>query len=178
MTRAGYVLAGGGSTRMGRDKALLMGAGVADAVRAAAGSATLVGDPERYRVLGFPVIADLWPGEGPLGGIVTALSHSQADANLIVACDMPRVCSDFLKQLLDAWTGGILVPEGPEGRMEPLCAVYGLETLSGLETAFAAGRRKVTAAFEGLPVTVWRVGEAVHFQNVNTPEEWAGHGAS
>jgi len=177
VTQAGYVLAGGRSSRMGRDKALLMGRGVAAVVREAAGSVALVGDPGLYRALGFPVIPDLWPGEGPLGGIITALRHTNGDSNLIVACDMPMVSIGFLKELLEDWSGGILVPVGPSGRMEPLCAVYGRSVLEGLEAAFAGGVRKVTAAFENLPVAPRRVTEPIHFQNVNTPEEWAGYGA-
>jgi len=169
------VLAGGYSTRMGRDKALLMGGAVAQAVRQAAGSATLVGDPERYGSLGYPVIPDLWPGEGPLGGIVTALRHTREDLNLIVACDMPMLSGIFLEELLRAAGEGILVPVNAKGRLEPLCAVYPRSALPGLETAFAAGIRKVAGAFAGLPVTPYPVAEPSHFQNVNTPEEWAVH---
>lgn len=163
---------------MGRDKALLMGGSVAEAVREAAGCVTLIGDPERYHALGYPVIPDLWPGEGPLNGIVTALRHTSADANLIVACDMPMISAEFLKELLEEWSGGVLVPAGPSGRLEPLCAVYGRDARERIELAFAGGARKVTAAFDGLPVRVYRVAEEAHFQNVNTPEEWAGHGAN
>src|SRR6058998_1400393 len=96
-SRAGFVLVGGRSSRMGRDKACLPLQGrtllehVAAAVAAAAGSVTLVGSPERYQNLGFRVIADSLPGCGPLGGIHTALGASPADWNLIVACDMPGI---------------------------------------------------------------------------------------
>ena len=74
---------GGRSSRMGRDKALLpfrggaLAQSVARAVSATAGSVTLVGDPERYGGLGYAVIADIYPGEGPLGGILTALGNTQ-----------------------------------------------------------------------------------------------------
>ena len=162
---------------MGRDKAFLMGSAVAAAVREAAGTAILVGDPARYASLGYPVIPDLWPGEGPLAGIVAALRHTASDGNLIVACDMPMVSAGFLKQLLDAWTGGILAPVNPAGYLEPLCAVYGRDALPGLETAFLSGVRKVAAAFERLPLTRYPVAEPWHFQNINTPEEWACYDA-
>src|SRR5205807_1875209 len=108
IARAGFVLVGGNSSRMGQDKACLPFQGktllehVAAAVAEAAGSVTLVGAPERYQSLGFPIIADSRPGAGPLAGIHTALSISHADWNMIVACDMPGISAPFLKSLLAA----------------------------------------------------------------------------
>ena len=127
---AGYVLVGGRSSRMGCDKALLpfrggaLAQSVAQVVSQAAGSATLVGDPGRYAGLGYPVVPDLFPGEGPLGGIVTALWNTNADWNLITACDMPQLEVDLLCGLLEIARAqplvDALVPVGPEGRPEPL----------------------------------------------------------
>src|SRR5437763_12141966 len=105
-TRAGFVLVGGASSRMGRDKARLPFRGrtlvehIAAAVAEAAGSVTLVGAPERYQSLGLPIIPDTRPGEGPLAGILAALGASQAGWNLIAACDMPVISAPFLKSLL------------------------------------------------------------------------------
>src|SRR5437899_6316305 len=118
---------------MGRDKATLRyrGGALAEAiareVNAAAGSAALVGSPSRQVISGFGIVPDVYPGEGPLGGILTALQHTTADWNLIVACDMPNVSAAFLHGLLDAaerWNVDALLPAGPSHRMEPLCAVY------------------------------------------------------
>ena len=186
MDSAGYVLVGGRSSRMGRDKALLPFRGgalvqsVAQAVSAAAGSATLVGDPVRYAGLRYPVIPDLYPGEGPLGGILTALRNSSADWNLITACDMPQLDPEVLRGLLKtaAEAGAdALLPVGPEGRPEPLCALYHRSCLEPFAAAFAAGMRKVTAALETVRTVRLPMAEASLFQNVNTPEEWAGHAA-
>jgi molybdopterin-guanine dinucleotide biosynthesis protein A len=169
---------------MGRDKARLPYRGgalaewVAHAVDAAAGSVTLIGNPE---LGGIP---DLYPGEGPLGGILTALHHSAqhtgADWNLIVACDMPEVSAGFLRKLLDAagdCGADALVPSGPSGKLEPLCAVYHRRALAPMELHFARGVRKVTAALEGVPTVRLSVQELAPFQNVNTPEDWAGYAA-
>lgn len=170
---------------MGQDKARLPFRGgtlvefVARRVTEAAGSAVLVGDPALYQEFGYPVIADRYPGEGPLGGILTALDHTPADWNLVVACDMPGLSVEFLKRLLDAaeqCPAQALLPVGPSGRPEPLCAVYHRRSRAGIEAAFQAGERKVTRALAGLPAETLAVGEVAEFQNVNTPEEWAGYG--
>ncbi len=106
MKRAGFVLAGGSSSRMGRDKALLRYGSatliqhVAERVATAVGSATLVGSPARYARLGYPVVPDNFLDGGPLAGIQAALAASAADWNLVVACDMPGVTVEFLEGLL------------------------------------------------------------------------------
>lgn len=169
---------------MGRDKARLpfrgafLAEAVARAVELAAGSVTLVGDPDRYRDLGFPVIPDLHPGAGPLGGILTALAASRAEWNLVAACDMPRLSREFLESLLDAAEhsgADALIPTGPTGLPEPLCAVYSRRCRTALDQAFARGVRKVTDALTDARVAPFQVSEAVYFQNVNTPEDWAAH---
>ena len=178
------MLVGGRSSRMGRDKALLpFGSGllaesVARAVELAAGSATLVGDPNRYGHLGFPAIPDAYPGQGPLGGILTALKHTSADWNLLAACDMPGLSADFLRRLLDAAersAADALLPAGPSGRPEPLCAVYHRRILPALQTAYGNGVRQVSATLQEVGATVLPVLEVAPFENVNTPEEWAAH---
>ena len=165
---------------MGRDKSRLpfhgtdLVSAVAAAVAHAAGSATLVGHSE------LPAIPDRYPGEGPLGGILTALHHTSADWNLIVACDMPEVSAAFLGDLLAHALhsrADVLLPHGPDGRPQPLCAVYHRRALPVLEHHFTRGIRKVTAALQGIPVEPLAVAELSRFQNVNTPEDWAAYAA-
>ena len=90
---------------MGRNKALLPYHGrtlsetVAEMLWMIAGQATLVGASQDRAWVRFGFVSDLYPGEGPLGGILTALGHSSADWNLIAACDMPGLRADFLRQL-------------------------------------------------------------------------------
>ena len=172
---AGYVLTGGASSRMGRDKGMLPYRGgtlveaVARAVKDAAGSAVLVGHPESNP----GAIPDLYPGQGPLGGILTALHHTRAEWNLIVACDMPELDGPMLRGLLERAEReevDALLPVGPSGLPEPLCAVYRLRVREALDAAFARGVRKIKAALGDRMRTA-----PVHweFHNVNTPEDWA-----
>jgi molybdenum cofactor guanylyltransferase len=181
MSREGFVLAGGRSSRMGCDKALIELNGIrllsraAQVVSAAVGSATLIGDPEKYGGLGYPVQADILTGCGPLAGIHAALSVSGADWNLILACDMPEVESAFLIQLLDRAEQGdkdCLLPAGPSGRPEPLCGVYHRRALPAVRRALESGVRKVLDGLAGLRVEVLPVTGPEPFRNINTPADW------
>jgi len=177
------VLVGGRSSRMGLDKALLpfrgstLAAWIAREVATAAGEVTLVGN-EALQSREFEAIPDLFPHEGPLGGILTALHHTSSEWILVVACDMPFAHGSFLKRLIGAAVesgADVLLPCGPSGLPEPLCAVYNRTALPVIQARFAAGTRKVTAALEGLKVVTLEVAEVALFQNLNTPEDWAAH---
>jgi molybdopterin-guanine dinucleotide biosynthesis protein A len=165
---------------MGQDKAMLpVGSGVlvtriAGVVAAAAGSVALVGNPDRYSGTGFPVIADLYPGFGPVGGIVTALSNSSVEWNLVVACDMPGVSVEFLKSLLGVAAGSeaqCVMPVTPDGRQHPLCAVYRRSALAALKRAVDREIHRLLTAIEALSVQFLHV-TAPDLINVNTPDEW------
>ncbi len=176
---SGFVLAGGASRRMGSDKALLgvdddtLLVRVARVVEAAARSAIVVAPPGRYEDMGVPVLGDRWPGEGPLGGIVTALEFSRDPLNLIVAVDMPHLDVSTLRELLLAAgeTGRTVIPVHEGGATEPLCAVYHRGDLPALRSFFAGGGRRVRDAIEQISYASVPAAERV-FANVNTPEDW------
>lgn len=173
----GYVLAGGKSSRMGQNKALLEVMGeplVAIMVRSLAAVAqgvTVVGDPQIYAGLGFPVIPDHYPGCGPLAGIHAVLRHTPYDWNLIAACDMPApegIWTELLCQPRHAFDC-VLPVSG--GRLEPLGALYHRRCLPSIEAALAAGTYKVSQAIAGLRLLRVEF-PAGAFRNLNTPEEW------
>ncbi len=166
---------------MGQDKALLPFKGrpliehVAGEVRGAVGNVTLVGSPSRYTYLGYPVIEDVLSHCGPLAGIHAALKHSTDEWNLMVACDMPEVTAEFLGRLVERAVAGnadAVVPAGPSGLPEPLCAAYRRRCFDVIEDALASGVRKVTDGLQGLNIDIWSVAEARYFHNLNTPQEW------
>jgi len=184
MKCAGFVLAGGQSSRMGSDKALLPFMGstlvehVAKQVHQAAGNVILVGDPDRYSNLSYPVIRDICPGRGPLSGIHAALATSREEWNLIVACDMPAVTSAFLTKLIEraeCTKAHAVIPTGPSGLPEPLCAAYSHRSLGVIADSLKRDIRKVMDGLTGLEIDFWRVPDARHFQNLNTPAEWTGY---
>jgi molybdopterin-guanine dinucleotide biosynthesis protein A len=182
MRRAGFVLVGGRSTRMGRDKAWLpfrgmaLAAHVASVVAEAAGSVALIGDPEKYGGLGFSVEPDHVRGCGPMGGLYTALSVTVADWNLVVACDMPGITVQTLNHLLDqipASGSGCVVPVSAEGDPQPLCAAYHRGCLSAIKRAIEDKRFKMKDIIGELqPVLVAGV-EPASLVNLNSPSEWS-----
>lgn len=178
MQAAGYVLAGGGSRRMGTDKALLPYRGatliesVADAVREATGSITIVGSPEKYQALGLRVIPDSRPDCGPLAGIETALMDARENWVLIAACDMPGATGAFFRDLLDAIQPGFdaVLPRTPDGRLHPLAAAYHCSAAGVIGPALDRGVRKVLDALKQLNMKHFSVSDLA---NANTPEEWS-----
>ena len=179
-TSAGFVLTGGRSSRMGRDKALLPIEGsvlverTAERVRAAAGSVTLIGAPERYAHLGLPVAPDLIENCGPIGGLYSALKIGRADWNLLVACDMPGLTAEFLRELLDAARqcgSTCLVPQTESG-LHPLCAVYHRRAEGAVASAIEHKRFKMHDLLKILKAVSFPVADAAQLQNVNTPVEW------
>ena len=181
MLSAGFVLAGGQSSRMGRNKALLpyrdtvLVDWIARQVEAAAGSATLIGPPEHFGFLGRPVLADLRPGCGPLAGIETALAATPAEFNLIVACDLPDLTRQLLAELLEAARheeADCLLPETPGAIAPPLCAVWRRRVRPIVTEALDQGERSLRRLLERLRVSRRRVAGTAWAVNLNTPEDY------
>jgi molybdopterin-guanine dinucleotide biosynthesis protein A len=185
---AAFILTGGASTRMGADKALLELEGVPLLLRTAnllaplVPSVTVVGAPERYARLGLRVVADDAPGLGPLGGIATAVKHTTAPWNLVVACDLPYLTREWLDYLVGralASTADAVLPQSERGD-EPLCAVYHQRCASPIARALVRGVRKVTdgladCVVEKVLPAEWKPFDSSGclFKNMNTPEDYA-----
>jgi molybdopterin-guanine dinucleotide biosynthesis protein A len=180
-TRAGFVLVGGASRRMGRDKALLpldgttMVEQIASRVRNASGSVTLIGPPEKYGRLRLPVVPDEIGNCGPIGGLYTALHLTKADWNVLVACDMPHVTEIFLRQLIEAAEASgsdCVVPE-IDGKIDPLCAIYHRRLLPAAESAIHRKLFKMQDFISTLRASYWRVTDPRALENMNTPADWS-----
>lgn len=193
---AAFILAGGQSSRMGRDKAWLELAGVplvvriARAVEPLVSRVTAIGPPERFESAGLAAIPDRLPARadsresscGPLGGIVTALNATQCPWNLLLACDLPYITTAWLEWLLSravASEAQAVVPERTSG-VEPLAAIYRKECAPVLSEDLARGMRKVSEALRDLrvdriPEAEWRARdpEGNVLANMNAPEEYA-----
>jgi molybdenum cofactor guanylyltransferase len=152
----GYILAGGGSTRFGRDKALAcvggmpMIARMRELVRTVTRQMKIVATPGKYEAFDVDIVEDRWPGEGPLGGIVTALEDAAArtarsEWNLIVSCDMPFLTREWLAFLGEraARSKAQVVFAYSASGPEPLCACWQTDAAAKLRAGFESGVRKV-----------------------------------
>jgi len=181
-----FILAGGRSSRMGRDKAFLQLGGrtlldrALEVARAVAAEVRIAGQKEKFAAYA-PVVEDVYPGRGPLAGIHAALRSSTTELNLVLGVDTPYVDPAFLRYLIgQAEASGAVVTVPRIGaKYEPLCAVYRRQFAQLAEQSLQAGRNKIDPLFEKTSLRI--VDEAElrmlafdreMFDNLNTPEEW------
>ena len=145
---------------MGVDKAFVEWDGLSLLDRAAralrdGGAAPVVvvgGDQGRVEAAGYDFIADLYPGEGPLGGIITALRSLDCDLVVVLACDLVGPSPSAVSHLAAvAGTADVAVPI-VEGRAQWLHAGWRQRALEALVTAFDAGVRAPRHAVDGLEI--------------------------
>jgi molybdenum cofactor guanylyltransferase len=183
----GFILAGGESSRMGKDKALLELDGVPAILRATglvelvAGNSAIIGDSVRLEGLELRIVADDFPGAGPLGGIATALRTSSAEWNLVIACDLPYLTREWLDFLVTRASGSeadAVLPMNERGA-EPLCAMYRKRADAAIRAALERGTRKVTDGLAGVRTEFIERGEwkgfdsdGLLFKNMNSPGDY------
>ena len=185
MKVTGVVQAGGKSTRMGgRPKALIQLGGRSIVERVVAALTPVVDDvlvvtntPELYAFLGLPMVADVYPDHGSLGGIYSGLSAA-GEIAFTVACDMPFLHPEVVRLVVArAGEGDVVIPRVGE-QYETMHAAYGKACLPHIEERLRIGRLKIVGFFDR--VRVVEIGEAeiarfrdpaVAFMNVNTPDE-------
>jgi molybdopterin-guanine dinucleotide biosynthesis protein A len=183
----GFVVAGGRSERMGRDKALLpwgdgtlLGHAVARLSSVAADVRVLCGSEERYQGHGLPVVTDALSGHGAMSGLHAGLVAQGVGLGLYLAVDLPEVPADLLRALVNLAPGwDAVVPVTARGP-EPLCAVYGPACLGAVKRCLAGGDVKMTAFWGDVrvrevgPDALAAFGDPERlFANLNSPDEYA-----
>ena len=184
---AGFILAGGASSRMGVNKALMEISGASLLHRTArllqplVTEVTVIGPPECYSRMGWHVLPDDRPGLGPLGGIATALRVSSCPWNLVLGCDLPYLTGpwlDFLMRRALASSADALLPETARGP-EPLCAMYHRRCLASILAAIERNNLKITQGLsacvvEIIPEAEWKAFDSGGrlFKNMNAPADY------
>ena len=180
-----FVLAGGKSTRMGSDKAFVVLDGetllhhALQAVRTVTHQVMIVGLKSKFSSYA-PVVEDMFPERGPLGGIHAALMRTGTELNLVLAVDLPFIKPAFLTYLCNRAResqAAVVIPRAAGG-WQPLCAVYRKEFGALAEKALAVERNKIDSLFEDVSVAPIEEREITDagfrldmFRNINTQEE-------
>ncbi|MGQ8873490.1 molybdenum cofactor guanylyltransferase [Paenibacillus sp. TSA_86.1] len=193
----GLILAGGQSSRMGTNKALLELNGatvlthIAEAIRPsvsrmviAAGLNEAIYSAIRDEDFNSECVEDVYPGKGPLAGLHAALLASHTDWNLVSACDMPLLQTSFfagMKRLAEQYpTYSAIVPRA-QGRIHPLAGAYHRRILPGLEQCLLHDRLRVIRWLDEIGCRYVETDEleqagveqaALQLSNINTPEEF------
>ena len=186
MRVTGVIQAGGRGKRMGGEAQALMGVGGRRTVeRVGVPGAPAVDDlllvtntPDLYASLGLPMVADVYPDAGSLGGIYSGLKAAPGEAAFTVACDMPFLHPAVVRLVVArAGEADVVIPR-VGGQLETLHACYAKSCLPHIEERILAGRLKIVGFFERVRVVEIAEAEvarhrdpAIVFMNVNTPEE-------
>ena len=174
------ILAGGDSRRMGADKSLMLVNGrpviektcrqLADCFEQVIISSN---EPDKFEFLGFEVIPDNIPKQGPLMGIASALEASSNEINFVVACDIPHFKTADVRRILykaACSDADVIVPINCDGKYEPLFAVYRKSALEVIKKVLSSGGRKVSDVFDLCKVKSVELGASL--VNLNTPAEY------
>ncbi|MCL5057022.1 MAG: molybdenum cofactor guanylyltransferase [Actinobacteria bacterium] len=185
MDITGIILAGGKSSRMGENKALLEIDGitiierVAGVVASVCPEVIIAGGSNRLDIPGCRTVPDIYPGCGPLCGLHAGLTEAGNRYSFAVACDIPFPDAGLMKRIIGEIEEGcaaVMLKTGPF--FEPLFSVYSKDFAKAAEECIKKGIFKVTAPLELVP---WKevavspkelAGLERALMNVNTPEEY------
>lgn len=182
----GVILAGGASSRMGENKALLQVHGEPMILSTYRVMASLFPEllvvtnrPELFDFLPCRKVQDIYPGFGPLAGIHAALSASRNDRAFVVACDMPTLSPALINELCSMPNDlDVVIPE-TAGGLEPLHSVYSRRCIPTMEEMLLKGEYRILSFFEKVRIRlVPRERIALldpaysSFSNINTPGDY------
>ena len=182
----GVILAGGKSSRMGQNKALMSLGGkrlvdrVVEVMRNMFDALLMVTNtPDVYADLGLPMAPDVWPDKGSLGGVYSAIYRVATPYCLVVACDMPFLQAAGLRYLITQMANYDVVVPDVLGELQTLHAIYSKACLQPIERRLETNRLRIVGFFPDVRVRTVTASELepydpelLAFQNLNTPEEF------
>lgn len=182
----GFILVGGKSRRMGRDKSRLTFDGhrfvdlISNELSRVASTVTLVGSHDEQEKL--PFIPDVHPEWGALGGVQAALVGCSEELALVVACDFPFVTSDLFTKIIEL-SGDFeaVAPIQDDGIPQPLCSLYRVDPCrQRADDLIKSGERRPIALLQSVETRWLQFNEIAglknasrFFDNINTPEDYA-----
>ncbi|MBN1934694.1 MAG: molybdenum cofactor guanylyltransferase [Anaerolineae bacterium] len=182
---SGIILAGGKSSRLGQNKALIEFEGkpivqhVVDVLRPLVDEIVLATNtPESFAFLKLRMVADLYAETGALGGLHAGLSAIQSEYGLVVGCDMPFLNTALLQHMLLHTTGYDIVMPHIDDYYEPLHAIYARRCLAVIEHSIQSGQRRLLSFVSQMNVRYIKGDEIDRFDpqrlaffNLNSPDD-------
>jgi len=171
----GIILAGGQSSRMGKEKGLIQWKGKTLIEHAIATLSPLCehifisANNDHFDSFGYPVVEDLFPDCGPMGGIYAALTKSGTLNNIVIPSDTPFVTPALYRYLI-SHTGSfdVIVPVDHDSFYQPLCAVYSRSVLPAMETQINERILGFTPLLKKVDIKAVQLDSALGFYNSNT----------
>lgn len=172
------ILAGGKSSRMGRDKALMNLGGkaviqyVADSLSKVFNDVFISGNHPDYLAFG-PLIEDVFSEKGPMGGICSALEYCREDI-FVCSCDMPFVSPELVKSILDGRIEGKITVARYDEKIIPVLGIYPYSVLNDLYESIKKDHLRMTRFLEDHHARYisFDTGFEDQFLNLNTPENF------
>ncbi|KAF2333574.1 molybdenum cofactor guanylyltransferase [Flavobacterium ginsenosidimutans] len=175
-----FILCGGKSTRMQSEKGLVLFQDkpfiehIIQAILPITDQIKLITASKEYDYLEYEKIPDLIVDKGPLGGIYTALSHSETEFNLILSCDIPLISTELLQELISKHTqeAGITV-FASESKTHPLIGIYSKSIVPVIKEAIDSNELKMMDLLAKLPHQIINIEESenFHLTNINSADE-------
>ncbi len=174
-----YILCGGKSSRMQREKGLVLLHNKAfihhiiNCLESITDSIFLVTSNTDYKQFNLPLVGDVYPERGPLGGIHAALKHTSAGRILILSCDIPLITKEILKQLIlkSEMDKKSIYFTVTEDKWHPLIGIYSKNLLEDLDRTLKENRLKVIDFIKSQTYREVNVADAAALTNINTPQD-------
>jgi|SRR5690554_587953 len=181
MITTGVILAGGRSSRMGENKALLSVNGekiielIATRLRKLFKSVIIISNtPDDFNFLGLKIFEDIYPGLGPLAGIHSGLVNSKEEKNFIISCDLPLISEEAIKYISEYDSEKPAIIFRKNEQLQYLCGVYKKDLIPLLEDSL---KRKELRLFDLMKKINPEIVEANQFPdevffNLNNKEDY------
>lgn len=185
MNATGIILAGGNSSRMGANKALLK-IGNTTVIEKIVEEMKMITDElivvtntfDDFQFLGLPLVADIRNGLGPLAGLEAGLMASSNECNMITACDMPFISQSLGRTLLQHLATYEAVVPRVDGGLHPLFAAYRKSCLTEIQYSLDHNQLSIRSFYDRIHLKVLDESsskfefDSMSLFNMNEPKEY------
>jgi molybdopterin-guanine dinucleotide biosynthesis protein A len=173
----GIILAGGKSSRMGSNKALMLYKNqrlidMAIANLTPLVEELLISSNEPIPDIGLKIVSDIHKNIGPIGGLHACLTESKTAINLVVPCDVPMLPEGLYENMLGKMGSfDAVIPKYADGKLEPLIAMYNKSSAPAILEQINQNDYKIVNLLKKLKVCYMEVPETLNLHNINYPTD-------